>query len=70
MRITGKIQLLLIGRQQKEIAQAMGCSHSYISRCLAGKQKPSKRLIEVAERVTGLKTEQLFEVKPLKGIPW
>jgi len=58
----GQVLLYQLGIPQRRIADAVPCDAAYVYRCLAGKQQPSKKLIEVAERVTGLKAEQLFEV--------
>ena len=58
-----RFQLLMLGIKQKQIAAEYGCSESYVNRVVHGKQKPSKELINVIMRMTGLPFEALFEVK-------
>lgn len=44
--ISVKIQLIAKGLQQKHIAKKAGVHKSYISNILAGRDKPSKIIIE------------------------
>ena len=57
----GQVLLYAMGIPQCRIADEIGCDPAYVYRCLAGKQKPSERLIEAARKVTGLKEQDLFE---------
>ncbi len=59
----GQILLYTMGFPQRQIADAVPCDPAYVYRCLAGKQKPSKRLIKTACELTGLTAESLFDLK-------
>lgn len=59
----GRIELFLRGIPLADIARKAEVDKAYVSRCLNGKQKPSRKLIEAACEVTKLSVEALFEVK-------
>lgn len=53
-----KIELFLRGVKQTEIAKRAGVDFAYVNRCVNGKQKPSKKIIQATKELTGL---DLFE---------
>lgn len=56
-----KLQLLLLGVKQIEIASQAKVRTPYINRVINGKQKPSRKVVEAICEITGLTEGQLFE---------
>ncbi len=61
MPTRGMIELFLRDIPATRIARKGGFDHSYVSRCLNGKQRPSERLKKAATAATGISAEILFE---------
>ncbi len=58
----GQILLYQLDIPQRRIAETAEVDSAYVWRCLAGRQRPSKRLIRAAFKVTGLPANALFEL--------
>lgn len=61
-----KMQLMLVGISQSEIARRGNFSVAYANRVVNGVQKPSERFITAFCGATGLSREDLFEDEKVK----
>jgi transcriptional regulator with XRE-family HTH domain len=51
-----------------DIARASGTSLSFVSACAHGRKRPTKRVLEAAERLLGVPGAQLFPVWPIPNV--
>ncbi len=69
MKITRiKLQLLLSNVTQAEVARKANVSSSYVSRCVRGKKRPSKKIIKALCDLTELPESYFVEKNESKEV--